>query len=86
MAAAEPNVESGGATAVGHDRITLTGITGYGHHGVFDFEREQGQPFVVDLTCQLDLSARRRQRRPGADHRLRQPGPARSSPTSSGTH
>ena len=57
MAAAEPNVESGSATAVGHDRITLTGITGYGHHGVFDFEREQGQPFVVDLTCQLDLSA-----------------------------
>jgi dihydroneopterin aldolase len=57
MAAAEPSVEPGGATAVGHDRITLTGITAYGHHGVFDFEREQGQPFVVDLTCQLDLSA-----------------------------
>jgi dihydroneopterin aldolase len=38
------------------DRITLTGITGYGHHGVFAAEREQGQPFVVDLTCELDLS------------------------------
>ena len=56
MAAGEPQVESGGATAVGHDRITLTGITGYGHHGVFGFERDQGQPFVVDLTCQLDLA------------------------------
>jgi 7,8-dihydroneopterin aldolase/epimerase/oxygenase len=38
------------------DRITLTGITGYGHHGVFPAEKERGQPFVVDLTCQLDLT------------------------------
>lgn len=38
------------------DRITLTGITGYGHHGVFAAERQQGQPFVVDLTCELDLA------------------------------
>jgi dihydroneopterin aldolase len=39
------------------DRITLRGISGYGHHGVFDFEREQGQRFVVDVTCWLDLNA-----------------------------
>jgi len=39
------------------DRITLTGITGYGYHGVFPSERRQGQPFVVDLSCELDLSA-----------------------------
>ena len=39
------------------DRITLTGITGYGYHGVFPQERQQGQPFVVDLSCELDLSA-----------------------------
>jgi 7,8-dihydroneopterin aldolase/epimerase/oxygenase len=39
------------------DRITLTGITGYGHHGVFEKERQQGQPFVIDLSCELDLSA-----------------------------
>jgi dihydroneopterin aldolase len=39
------------------DRIILTGITGYGHHGVFPEERQQGQPFVVDLRCELDLSA-----------------------------
>jgi dihydroneopterin aldolase len=39
------------------DRITLTGITGYGYHGVFPEEREQGQPFLVDLSCELDLSA-----------------------------
>lgn len=30
------------------DRITLTGVTAVGHHGVFDFERREGQPFVVD--------------------------------------
>lgn len=37
------------------DRVTLTGIAALGHHGVFDFERERGQRFVVDLTCSLDL-------------------------------
>lgn len=37
------------------DRVTLTGIAAHGHHGVFDFEREQGQRFVVDVTCSLDL-------------------------------
>lgn len=31
--------------------ITLTGITGFGRHGVLDFERELGQPFVVDVEC-----------------------------------
>jgi dihydroneopterin aldolase len=38
------------------DRITLRGISAVGHHGVFDFEREQGQPFVVDVECVLDLA------------------------------
>lgn len=41
----------------GLDRITLRGIRGYGHHGVYAFERERGQRFEVDLTCRLDLSA-----------------------------
>lgn len=36
------------------DELTITGIECRGHHGVFDFEREQGQPFVVDLTLGLD--------------------------------
>ena len=39
------------------DRITLTGLRVQGHHGVFDFERENGQVFVVDVTAWLDLSA-----------------------------
>jgi dihydroneopterin aldolase len=39
------------------DRITLTGLRVQGHHGVFGFERENGQQFVVDVTAWLDLSA-----------------------------
>ncbi|MHA7985279.1 dihydroneopterin aldolase [Rathayibacter sp. CAU 1779] len=37
------------------DRITLTGLRVHAHHGVFDFEREQGQDFVVDVVAWLDL-------------------------------
>lgn len=37
------------------DTITLTGITAVGHHGVFDHERRDGQPFVVDVVLHLDL-------------------------------
>jgi dihydroneopterin aldolase len=40
----------------GRDRISLTGITAFGYHGVFSSERQQGQRFVVDLSCSLDLS------------------------------
>lgn len=38
------------------DRLTLRGISAVGHHGVYDFERAQGQRFVVDVVCSLDLS------------------------------
>ena len=38
------------------DRVALRGLTGFGHHGVFDFERAQGQRFVVDVVCALDLA------------------------------
>ncbi|MBG6183537.1 dihydroneopterin aldolase [Arthrobacter sp. CAN_A214] len=37
------------------DAVTLSGITAVGHHGVFDHERRNGQPFVVDLVLHLDL-------------------------------
>lgn len=36
------------------DELTITGIECYGHHGVFDFERREGQVFVVDLTLGID--------------------------------
>ncbi len=38
----------------GVDRLTLTGIRATGHHGVLDFERRDGQEFVVDVTLDLD--------------------------------
>jgi dihydroneopterin aldolase len=56
MAARAPEQAESVAAPIPLDRITLTGITGYGHHGVFPTERERGQPFMVDLTCQLDLA------------------------------
>lgn len=40
----------------GLDRITVTGITAYGYHGLLPHEREQGQPFVVDVALGLDLT------------------------------
>ena len=40
------------------DQITLSGVTAVGHHGVFDFERRDGQPFVVDAVLHLDFSNR----------------------------
>lgn len=39
----------------GLDRIDLRGITARGRHGMFRFERENGQPFVVDISLGLDL-------------------------------
>ena len=38
------------------DRVALRGLAGVGRHGVFAFEREQGQRFVVDVVCTLDLA------------------------------
>ncbi len=41
------------------DRIVLQGISAHGHHGVLDFEKADGQEFVVDVALEVDL------RRPG---------------------
>jgi 7,8-dihydroneopterin aldolase/epimerase/oxygenase len=38
------------------DTITLTGLRARGRHGVYDFERAQGQDFVVDVALEVDLS------------------------------
>lgn len=37
------------------DRIVLTGLSGYGYHGVFEHERREGQTFVVDVELDVDL-------------------------------
>ena len=39
------------------DGISMTGIAAFGYHGVFDAERRQGQKFVVDVSCLVDLSS-----------------------------
>jgi dihydroneopterin aldolase len=39
------------------DQIVLTGIHGFGYHGLFEQERKDGQDFFVDLTLSVDLSA-----------------------------
>jgi dihydroneopterin aldolase len=39
------------------DTITLTGLRVRGRHGVYEFEREDGQDFVVDVVLELDLTA-----------------------------
>ena len=39
------------------DRIALTGLEVFAHHGVFDFERERGQRFLIDAEVAVDLRA-----------------------------
>jgi 7,8-dihydroneopterin aldolase/epimerase/oxygenase len=39
------------------DRIAITGIEVFAHHGVLPHEREHGQRFVVDVGLGLDLAA-----------------------------
>jgi dihydroneopterin aldolase len=37
------------------DTISLVGLRARGNHGVHDFEREEGQEFVVDVVLEVDL-------------------------------
>ena len=39
------------------DRITLRGLKIQANHGVLDFERTNGQLFIVDVVAWLDLSS-----------------------------
>ena len=38
------------------DRIEIRGLRTRGRHGVFEEERRHGQPFVVDVVLERDLS------------------------------
>lgn len=38
------------------DVLTLIGLEVFAHHGVFDFERENGQRFVLDVQLWLDTA------------------------------
>ena len=44
------------------DRVALRGLRARGHHGVFDFERREGQDFVVDAVLYLDTAPAGRHR------------------------
>ncbi|WP_018024861.1 dihydroneopterin aldolase [Corynebacterium ulceribovis] len=39
------------------DRIELTGLKVFGHHGVFGFEKRDGQEFIIDVCLWLDSAA-----------------------------
>jgi dihydroneopterin aldolase len=39
------------------DQIVLRGLRAVGHHGVYAEERENGQPFVVDVVLDVDTAA-----------------------------
>jgi dihydroneopterin aldolase len=38
------------------DELVVTGIECFGHHGVLDHERRDGQTFVIDLALGLDTT------------------------------
>ena len=38
------------------DRITLTGVAAVGFHGALDFEKREGQPFIVDTVLYTDFT------------------------------
>jgi dihydroneopterin aldolase len=39
------------------DRLTLTGLKAFAHHGVFEHERVDGQEFVIDVSIDFDSRA-----------------------------
>ncbi|GAB3025949.1 dihydroneopterin aldolase [Nocardioides flavus (ex Wang et al. 2016)] len=43
-----------GAGRPPQDELSVSGIECFAHHGVFDFERREGQVFVVDLVLGID--------------------------------
>jgi dihydroneopterin aldolase len=44
-------------TKAAPDTIRISGIRGYGYHGVLDAERALGQSFIVDIALRLDVAA-----------------------------
>lgn len=38
------------------DEIAITGIRGFGYHGLFEDEKKNGQEFIVDIRMEKELS------------------------------
>lgn len=39
------------------DRIEIIGLEVWAHHGVLPHEKDLGQRFVIDVACEMDLTA-----------------------------
>jgi 7,8-dihydroneopterin aldolase/epimerase/oxygenase len=39
------------------DELSIIGIECFAHHGVFDFEKRDGQTFVIDLSLAVETAA-----------------------------
>ena len=39
------------------DRVAVRGISAFGHHGVLEFEKRDGQTFVIDVVLGFDTRA-----------------------------
>ena len=39
------------------DELSILGIETFAHHGVFDFEKRDGQTFVIDLSLGIETAA-----------------------------
>lgn len=39
------------------DELAITGVECFAHHGVFEFERREGQVFVIDLVLGVDTES-----------------------------
>lgn len=50
-----PSPTDGARSVDRPDRIELTGLTVFAHHGVHEHERVHGQEFVVDLIVEFDM-------------------------------
>ncbi|WP_405179288.1 dihydroneopterin aldolase [Nocardia sp. NBC_01377] len=55
----ETSIDSGRERGLGSgaDRIELRGLRVFGHHGVFEHEKRDGQEFIIDLTVWVDFAA-----------------------------
>lgn len=43
-------------TPANTDELAVLGIECFGHHGVFEFEKREGQTFVIDLALGIDTT------------------------------
>jgi dihydroneopterin aldolase len=50
------DVTAGATRTRALDHLVIRGLEIYAHHGVFEFERRDGQIFVIDLDLEIDTT------------------------------